>query len=84
MSPNHPLNQRILSRRLFVGGGMASTAVMLAGCSSGEVSKNANRTFANDAERWKQYDGGKLTFLTENTLRPLASRSWSTEVTSRS
>lgn len=67
MSPNHPLNQRILSRRLFVGGGMASTAVMLAGCSSGEVSKNANRTFANDAERWKQYDGGKLTFLTENT-----------------
>ncbi|MDP9430691.1 MAG: extracellular solute-binding protein [Actinomycetota bacterium] len=55
-----------LSRRRFLGG-LAGSALLLAGCGGGEGSTRANRTFANEAEKWRQYDGFKLTFITENT-----------------
>ncbi|TFV71041.1 extracellular solute-binding protein [Blastococcus sp. CT_GayMR19] len=61
-----PFASRGFSRRSFLGGA-AGAALLLAGCSSETGSGNANRTFANDAEKWKQYDGKKLTFITENT-----------------
>lgn len=61
-----PFASRGFSRRRFLGGA-AGAALLLAGCSSESGSGNANRTFANDAEKWKQYDGAKLTFITENT-----------------
>ncbi len=64
-----PPFSRGLSRRRFLGGVAGSALLLAAGCGSesGSGSGNANRTFANDAEKWKQYDGAKLTFLTENT-----------------
>ncbi len=67
MNESQPIMRRNVSRRLFLGGGAASAAVLLAGCGGGSSSSNANRTFANEAEKWKQYKGTKLTFLTENT-----------------
>ena len=55
-----------VSRRGFLGA--ATTAVALAGCSSGgDTAAAPKKTFANDAEKWKQYSGTKLTFITENT-----------------
>lgn len=58
-----------LSRRTFIGGGLAASAVLLSGCgkSSSSDPSTAPRTFANDAEKWKQATGTKLTFITENT-----------------
>lgn len=55
-----------LSRRQFLGG-LAGSALALAGCGSGGGEPTARRTFASEAEMWKQYSGRKLTFLTENT-----------------
>ena len=68
MSELHlPILSRSLSRRRFLGGVAGSALLMAAGCGRESGSGNANRTFANEAEKWKQYDGAKLTFLTENT-----------------
>lgn len=57
---------RELSRRGFLGG-LAGSALLLAACGSGDSSGSAKKSFANDAEKWKQYSGRKLTFITENT-----------------
>ena len=68
MSELHlPMLSRGLSRRSFLSG-MAGSALLLAGC-GGESSSSGSskKTFANDAEKWKQYSGKKLTFITENT-----------------
>ena len=55
------------SRRLLLGGGLAAGgAALLSACSGGETSASS-RTFANDAEKWMQAKGTKLTFITENT-----------------
>jgi multiple sugar transport system substrate-binding protein len=67
MSELHLPNSQGFSRRRFLGGLAGSAVLLAAGCTGGGSSKNANRTFANDAEKWKQYNGGKLTFITENT-----------------
>lgn len=66
MSELPHLAGRSLSRRSFLGG-MTASALALAGCGSGEEESAAKRTFANEAEKWKQYSGSKLTFITENT-----------------
>lgn len=66
MSQKEPLYMRTLSRRGFLGGSLAGTAVFLTGC-GGDGSGTQRRSFSNDAEKWKQYSGTKLTFLTENT-----------------
>ena len=59
---------RNLSRRALLGGLTAGSALTLTGCGGGDGgSSNSNRTFANEAEKWKQASGTKLTFLTENT-----------------
>lgn len=67
MTELYRLYARYLSRRRFLGGLAGASAFLLAGCGGDSSSGNANRTFANDAEKWKQYSGGKLTFITENT-----------------
>ncbi|MGA8210376.1 MAG: extracellular solute-binding protein [Nocardioidaceae bacterium] len=68
MNESQPIMRRDLTRRLFLGGGAAGAAVVLAGCGgSSGGSSNSKRTFANEAEKWMQYKGTKLTFLTENT-----------------
>ena len=72
MSQFQPFSTRTLqfdplSRRAVLAGGMAGAAALLAGCSGGGGDSNTNRTFADEAEKWKQYDGARLTFLTENT-----------------
>ncbi|KRE60979.1 extracellular solute-binding protein [Nostocoides sp. Soil756] len=56
-----------LSRRLILGGGLAAGAAALLSACSDEGPSAASRTFANDAERWMQAKGTKLTFITENT-----------------
>ena len=62
-------SQRYVSRRTILGGGAAGAAVALAACGGGGggTESSAGRTFATDDERWKQYSGTKITFLTENT-----------------
>lgn len=68
MSELHlPAGRGGLSRRRLLGGA-AGSAFLLSSCGGGGGSNsNANRTFANDTERWMQYSGSKLTFITENT-----------------
>jgi len=66
MSQLEPLERRALSRRGFLGGSLAGAAVLLTGC-GGDGGSGTRRNFANEAEKWKQYSGTKLTFLTENT-----------------
>ena len=57
-----------LSRRLVLGGGLtAAGSALLAGCAGGESSSASQKTFANEGEKWMQYSGKKLTFITENT-----------------
>ena len=65
--PHLPPFTQGLSRRQFVGAAGAGMALMLAGCGGEEKAATTKRTFANIDEKWKQYDGGKLTFITENT-----------------
>ena len=69
MHSTSPFEPNPLSRRTFLGGGLAASAALLTGCGGGSdaSSDTPARTFANDAEKWKQYDGKKLTFITENT-----------------
>ena len=59
-----------LSRRGFLGGLGATSGLALAGCSGGGsdgAPATAKKTFANDSEKWMQYAGKKLSFITENT-----------------
>lgn len=59
-----------MSRRRFLQlSGLAGSAVLLSACGGdgGSGSGSANRTFANEAEKWRQAEGTKLTFITENT-----------------
>ena len=59
---------RDLSRRSVLGGGLAASAALLAACSGGSSTSAAPASsFANDADRWMQAKGTKLTFITENT-----------------
>ena len=72
MSQFQPFSTRTLqfgplSRRALLGGGVAGAAAVMAGCGGSEGASSASRTFASEADKWKQYDGAKLTFLTENT-----------------
>lgn len=59
-----------LTRRgLLKGAAGSAVAVGLSACSGSSTgsSAGARKTFANDAEKWKQFSGRKLTFITENT-----------------
>lgn len=67
MSSPHRLITNPLSRRSLIGGGLAGAAGLLTGCSKDAATSTAPRTFANEADKWKQADGAKLTFITENT-----------------
>lgn len=56
-----------LTRRRLLGG-MAGSALALGLSACGGNSKNTTtKTFANEADKWKQFSGSKLTFITENT-----------------
>ena len=67
MSHPNTFRQQSLSRRSVLGGGLAGAGLLLTGCAGGGSSSSAKRTFANEAEKWMQYKGTKLTFITENT-----------------
>jgi multiple sugar transport system substrate-binding protein len=59
-----------ISRRNFLAAGTATAGLALAGCSSsGDGGGTASTGNANlsDAEKWQQFKGTKLTFITENT-----------------
>lgn len=67
MSPSPFVNP--MTRRTLLGAGLGVSAAALVGCggSSDSSSSSPTRTFANDDEKWMQYAGKKLTFITENT-----------------
>ncbi|MFQ6172156.1 extracellular solute-binding protein [Oryzobacter sp. R7] len=67
MSTFDLLGQRHLSRRSLLGGGLAGAGLLLTGCAGDGATSSANRTFANEGEKWMQAKGTKLTFITENT-----------------
>lgn len=69
MEESQPISHRPLNRRQFMGGLAGSAGLLLAGCGSGpsKTSPTAQKTFATESERWKQFSGLKLRFITENT-----------------
>lgn len=68
--PNlHTVFNTNLTRRNFIGGVTAGSALVLAGCNTNSTGATASapKTFASDAAKWQQFAGTKLTFITENT-----------------
>ena len=56
-----------ITRRRFIGGVAGTAGLLLTGCGGGSKPAAVHKTFATEAEKWKQYSGKKLRFITENT-----------------
>lgn len=56
--------RRFLRQSASVGG---AGLLYMAGCGGEEAASTEKKQFANEAEKWKQYSGTKLTFISENT-----------------